>query len=453
MPVKKDNGKLSNEDEGVSSPPLKAAYPKKTQSQLISARGELELRRILPTEWTLLQPQEDFGEDFVVDIFEGTPYRTRREVESATATGKCFGVQLKTVERAASNDGYSIAVDLKTSTLNYLANRPYPTFLVLCSLDGRVFERERSIAPPKGDEFRSPQLHFVNLNAFSRLARLGVKGNAGSKYTRVNIPLFNNLNYELNCRQRLLYRDDPDIACRLTGLLDGDPTAEQIELCRIGAACRWPGLPSVLAQTYHTAKSNVVRAEALLAMGLHGRQIDWEIVLPALLADDYMLIISALKALGFRHAVPAREIVRERLLDFARQFHDRWIRLVRVSKDMDPLYCYAGFSEYVVVASSLMRALCTVAGEDDSESVDLLLQYWAQPDRTQVGRYGASLVSELYGRSPPKQKTYMADRLQKWGVALEIKLTKRIKRDRDQDAFVAESIRKLDDQFAADDRD
>ncbi len=424
-------------------------YPEKSTTQLTSARGEIALRSVLPPEWSVQEPQKDFGEDFVVDVFDGVSTNLRSgRTTSAVATGRCFGAQLKSMEKPKSVDGHAIPVRLKLSTLNYLAERDYPTFLVVCTFEEKVQGIDAVGLMPHGPFRGFPQFYFAKLNSFKEVIGAEFASRTRPETVTVNVPLANDLSHDLRSDLSNVRRGKRSVSL-FRRLIGGDQTARQIELCRTGAVCKWRAFDGPLMEILEQAATDDVRAEALMALGLRGSILDLNRTRAFLFSRNYTLMAGALSALGSTKAQGAREL----LLEFAKNFH-RNLHLVRESKsrseDDDR---FANLNEHYVLASLLMRALGRLAGSDDSASVDLLMRYWGKPDRTGAGGVGKAFLQELYNRSSPGQQQYIAKRLKDWMVGLGIELPKESDRVRSPAEFVAVAIDRLDDRFSIDDHD
>jgi hypothetical protein len=87
------------------------SYPQRIATHQLEESSERYFRSCIPRNWTCEKPQNDYGVDLKVDIFE-----------EYDATGMELLIQLKASK--SSSDQEHETIILKTSTYNYLWEKP-----------------------------------------------------------------------------------------------------------------------------------------------------------------------------------------------------------------------------------------------------------------------------------------------------------------------------------------
>ena len=182
----------------TSRPP----FPTESRSQRIGQNASVAFERLKPLSWRAkdLSGDDDVGIDYRVQVVENDQYRY------------AFHVQLKGTESpTVVENATKLAIELKTSTLNYYINLQEPVMLVVCDLSSSPDPREASA-------------YFVWLNE-----QLSLKTESlayisdGQKTHIVHIPLANTFDPDLDvssyCRQQIRRKQASE------GLLDAVATA------------------------------------------------------------------------------------------------------------------------------------------------------------------------------------------------------------------------------------
>ncbi|MBW3582047.1 MAG: DUF4365 domain-containing protein [Euryarchaeota archaeon] len=95
------------------------SLPERPAEHQLAAEAELKLRSVLPYDWTLQKIEDDYGIDFLLEVFE-----------DGQTTGRILLIQLKGISQVRT-DSPSVSVRLKSSTLQYFTQLPLPCILVV----------------------------------------------------------------------------------------------------------------------------------------------------------------------------------------------------------------------------------------------------------------------------------------------------------------------------------
>ncbi|MEW8073620.1 MAG: DUF4365 domain-containing protein [Candidatus Thiodiazotropha sp.] len=96
---------------------MTAIFPRRTDTHKLEELSVRYFRRHLPESWTCEKPEDDYGVDLRVELFEGE-----------RATGMELLIQLKASKASTDRDYESIV--LKTSSYNYLWNKLQVVMLI-----------------------------------------------------------------------------------------------------------------------------------------------------------------------------------------------------------------------------------------------------------------------------------------------------------------------------------
>ena len=93
--------------------------PQRTDSHILEGLSNRFFQNNLPKNWTISKPENDYGVDFVVNIFDGhnaSPYQ--------------LNIQLKSSQKATKAEAEHVKVTLKVSTYNHLKHQLHVGMLV-----------------------------------------------------------------------------------------------------------------------------------------------------------------------------------------------------------------------------------------------------------------------------------------------------------------------------------
>ena len=96
---------------------MNAVYPQRPEEHQLEEASRRYFAQCLPGNWTSEKPENDYGVDLRVDIFEGN-----------AATGLELLIQLKASQKAADTD--SETVELRATTYNMLRDKLQVAMLV-----------------------------------------------------------------------------------------------------------------------------------------------------------------------------------------------------------------------------------------------------------------------------------------------------------------------------------
>ena len=96
---------------------MPTSYPQRSNTHQLEEQSERYFRSHLPKNWTCERPENDYGVDLKVELFE-----------NQNATGMELLIQLKSSQALAENDYETIT--LRTSTYNYLWDKLQVVMLV-----------------------------------------------------------------------------------------------------------------------------------------------------------------------------------------------------------------------------------------------------------------------------------------------------------------------------------
>jgi len=99
---------------------------KKTRKHIIQTISNKAFSSIVPDEWAARELDQDYGLDFMLEIFE-----------NEESTGKIFFVQLKGTDDEPVND--SISYQIKRSHLEYYSSIPTPILFIIYSVPANMF--------------------------------------------------------------------------------------------------------------------------------------------------------------------------------------------------------------------------------------------------------------------------------------------------------------------------
>lgn len=100
---------------------------KQSKAQIIGREGERWFSSILPPEWSLQRPIDDFGSDGIVAV------GSEKHLTSFE-----FGVQVKSTSQLKAVKGKVVAPRVKKDELTYWARKFYPTLLVVYDAKEKV---------------------------------------------------------------------------------------------------------------------------------------------------------------------------------------------------------------------------------------------------------------------------------------------------------------------------
>lgn len=94
---------------------------KRPKQHIIETQSRKIFEGILPSEWALNKIELDYGNDFLVELFDS----------NFQSTGKYFFVQLKGSEQGIIDDKFKKQFSIKN--LGYYASQPLPCLIVCVS--------------------------------------------------------------------------------------------------------------------------------------------------------------------------------------------------------------------------------------------------------------------------------------------------------------------------------
>ena len=343
--------------------------PKKSDPQIASAVGERAFRNLLPPQWSVTEPRDDFGEDFVVELFEG--HRNDKfRASSALATGQQFGVQLKTIARVGHGTASSFPVDLKRSTISYMATKKYPTFLIVCLRD--VWwdqKRHWLIAPWQPLEQRDfGNFYFVRLGVFHEIMERFPRGE-NAEQIRIHIPYANHLN---TCLAR------PTLGT-FWPLLDNDKQALDIERARLLARYKGKGVEDYLISLCDPS-SEALLAESLFSLARTRSKKCLRIAMDCLHEDRVLSVAAALQCLA--------NFKQPEVADFLIKFYQKRYELLEAvfvkGREIPSTSPYCSWNSFYLYGVSLLFAAREHAKRGDIRFIDLLSAAWRQEDGAKV---------------------------------------------------------------------
>jgi hypothetical protein len=391
-------------------------FPRKSHSQLVSASGERALFQLLPDEWSIVKQHDDFGEDFVIEIFEpssqwsGTPLSGPTIGQFAITKGSKFAIQLKTHAKSRDPGACTIPVDIKLSTLTYLSNLPYPAFIFVCILHYR-HEEPDFLPAAHQQQYLNRMFFFLDVRCYSQVLQTR-RSRTGQKTIRLGVPTINRLPFRISSFEH----------SHFNRLFANDPRHALVERCRLLAGIQNSNAAANLREIYNDTNDDHVAAESLVALALNGSRGDCTAILRGALASpSYIVVTSALHCLARQKGDQARQI----FVNFCENYWSWYDKARARHSPTETWYAYYRVNELAAVDHMMVYCAAELASERDRQLVDFLFTAFQRSNHgfCSLGAYAGKRLSAVFGKSSLGLKRYMFDRLEKL-VASEVERAK-----------------------------